>query len=141
MTLRHFTAKTPDVSMSTAWSLADLGEAKGRQDLFARQLPQRLKAMREHALIESAVSSNRIEGVEIDASRVRAVVLGKPALPSKSEVVTDAIRRTVGDFSIAELQRECPGVSVDMLRHVLKRLRKEGEVDCLGRGRTARWRS
>jgi Fic family protein len=343
MTLQRFTAKPPDVPMSAAWYLADLGEAKGRQELFTRQSPQRLKALREHALIESAVSSNRIEGVEIDASRVHTVVLGRPALRDrneeemrgyrdalklihesasrltvlektildlhslsrggigdagqykqrdidiietypdgrsrvrfktvpaertsaamgelisswnealeerrlhpllavaafnldflcihpfrdgngrvsrlllllqchhlgfevgryisiervieqnkdryyetlekssqgwhegkhdpwpymgyqlfvlkeayreledrlgqvkaprgeKSEIVTDAIRRTSGDFSIADLQRECPGVSVDMIRHILKRLRQEGEVECLGRGQSARWR-
>ncbi len=58
----------------------------------------------------------------------------------KSEVVVDAIRRMAGDFTVASLQRECPGVSVDMIRHVLKRLSRENEVECLGRGRTARWR-
>ena len=47
----------------TAWYLAELGEARGKQELFTRQAPQRLKVLREHALIESAVSSNRIEGV------------------------------------------------------------------------------
>ena len=343
MTLRLFTAKPPNVPMSAAWYLADLGEAKGKQELFTRQSPQRLKALREHALIESAISSNRIEGVEIDASRVRDVVLGRPALRDrneeevrgyrdalklihesagrlavsektildlhrlsrgqggdagqykerdvdiietysdgrsrvrfktvpasrtsaamaelisfwnsaleerrlhpllavaafnldflcihpfrdgngrvsrllllyqcyqlgfevgryisieriieqtkdryyetleqssqgwhdgkhdpwpylgyllyvlkeayreledrlgqikaprgeKSEVVVDAIRRMTGDFTVAGLQRECPGVSVDMIRHVLKRLSRENEVECLGRGRTARWR-
>jgi hypothetical protein len=85
MTLHRFTDRPPDVPMSAAWYLADLGEAKGRQELFIRQLPQRLKALREHALIESAVSSNRIEGVEIDASRVHAVVLGRPALRDRNE--------------------------------------------------------
>jgi Fic family protein len=85
MTLRVFAAKPPDVPMSTAWYLADLAEAKGRQQLFTRQSPQRLKALREHAIIESAVSSNRIEGVEIDAARVRAVVLGRPALRDRNE--------------------------------------------------------
>jgi Fic family protein len=71
--------------MTTAWYLADLGEAKGKQDLFVRQSPQRLKALREHAMVESAVSSNRIEGVEIDAARVRAVVLGRPTLRDRDE--------------------------------------------------------
>ena len=85
MTLRQFTATPPAVPMSTTWYLTDLGEAKGKQDLFTRQSPQRLKALREHAMIESAVSSNRIEGVEIDASRVRAVVLGKLTLRDRNE--------------------------------------------------------
>ena len=344
MTLRQFTATPPAVPMSTMWYLTDLAEAKGKQELFTRQSPQRLKALREHAMIESAVSSNRIEGVEIDASRVRAVVLGTPAprdrneeevrgyrdalklihesgqrlavsektilklhrlsrgqmwdagqykkkdvdiietspdgrsrirfksVPAKrtpaamaelialwddavegqrlhpllalaacnldflcihpfrdgngrvsrlllllqgyhlgfevgryislerlieqnklryyetleqssqgwhegrhdpwpyanyllyilktaykefedragqvkaprgekSEIIARAIQRTPGDFSIADLQRECPGVSVDMIRHVLKDLKKRGDVKCLGRGRNALWRS
>jgi len=45
---------------STAWYLNDLAEAKGRQQMYMLQSPQRLKALREYALIESAVSSNRI---------------------------------------------------------------------------------
>ena len=342
-TLRQFTAKPPAVPMSTTWYLTDLGEAKGKQELFTRQSPQRLKALREHAMIESAVSSNRIEGVEIDASRIRAVVLGKLTLRDrneeeirgyrdalklihesgqrltvsektirqlhrlsrgqmwdagqykkkdvdiietspegrsrirfksvpatrtpaamaelmaywhdaveeqrlhpllalaafnldflcihpfrdgngrvsrlllllqcyhlgfevgryislerlieqnklryyetleqssqgwhegkhdpwpyanyllyilktaykefedragqtkaprgeKSDIVARAVQRTAGDFSIADLQRECPAVSVDMIRHVLKRLKKHGDVTCLGRGRNALWR-
>ncbi|MEA2601476.1 MAG: hypothetical protein QOF89_2468 [Acidobacteriota bacterium] len=85
MTLHRLTAQPPDVPMSVAWYLADLGEANGRQELFTRQSPQRLKALREHAMVESAVSSNRIEGVEIDASRVRTVVLGRPALRDRNE--------------------------------------------------------
>jgi hypothetical protein len=27
-----------------------------------------------------------------------------------------------------------------MIRHLLKRLRQAGELECLGRGRSARWR-
>jgi len=45
----------------------------------------RLKVLREHALIESAISSNRIEGVTVDQSRVKAVVLGKALLRDRDE--------------------------------------------------------
>jgi hypothetical protein len=58
---------------TTSWYLSDLGEARGKQELFARQAPQKLKVLREHTLIESAVSSNRIEGVEVDKARVGTV--------------------------------------------------------------------
>lgn len=58
-----------------AWQLADLGEFRGKQELYTRQSPQRLKALREHALIESAVSSNRIEGVSVEPSRVRDILV------------------------------------------------------------------
>lgn len=85
MTLRRLAGGLAEIPMATAWYLADLAEAKGKQQLFTRQTPQRLRALREHALIESAVASNRIEGVEIEPSRVRAVVLGKPAPRDRNE--------------------------------------------------------
>lgn len=68
--------------------------------------------------------------------------LGQVKAPrgEKSEVVLGAIRRFEGEFRISDLQRECPGVSLDMIRHVLKELRSERQVECLGRGRMARWR-
>jgi Fic family protein len=77
--------KSRTVPTATAWYLSDLGEARGKQALFTKQSPQRLKALREHALIESAISSNRIEGVTIEQSRVKAVVLGKSLLQDRSE--------------------------------------------------------
>lgn len=73
------------VPAATAWSLADLGEALGKQELFTRQSPQRLGVLREHALIESAVSSNRIEGVVVDQKRVATLVFGKAALRGRDE--------------------------------------------------------
>ncbi|HRC86996.1 MAG TPA: Fic family protein [Thermoanaerobaculia bacterium] len=68
--------------------------------------------------------------------------LGQTQAPrgEKSALVLNAIQRIPGDFSIADLQRECPGVSLDMIRHVLKGLRQKSAVECLGRGRSARWR-
>ena len=74
-----------NIPTSTVWYLADLAEALGKQELFTKQSPQRLSALREHALIESAISSNRIEGVTVDHSRVKAVVLGKSLLHDRDE--------------------------------------------------------
>ena len=74
-----------NIPTSTVWYLADLAEARGKQELFTKQSPQRLSVLREHALIESAVSSNRIEGVTVDHSRVKAVVLGKSLLHDRDE--------------------------------------------------------
>ena len=70
MTLRQMASIPSDVPATVAWALADLEEARGKQELFTRQSPQRLKALRDHALVESAVSSNRIEGVTIAQARV-----------------------------------------------------------------------
>lgn len=93
-------AEKPTVPTSTAWYLSDLGEARGKQALFTRQSPQRLRALREHALIESAVSSNRIEGVTVEQSRVKAVVSGKSLLRDRDEEEIRGYRDALELFTI-----------------------------------------
>lgn len=85
MTLRRFAAGLASIPTATSWYLADLGESRGKQELFTKQAPQKLKALREHALIESAVSSNRIEGVEVGKDRIGTIVFGKPLLRDRNE--------------------------------------------------------
>src|SRR5438874_8511044 len=92
MTLRQFAAPPRTVPAATSWYLADLGESRGKQELFTAQSPQVLKVLREHALIESAVSSNRIEGLEIEQSRVGTVVFGSPLLKDRSEEAISGYR-------------------------------------------------
>jgi len=53
--------------------------------LFTQQSPQKLKILREHALIESAISSNRIEGVNVDQSRIRTIFFRKTLLKDRDE--------------------------------------------------------
>jgi len=79
---RHLTAHA---AHATTGYLTELAEARGKHELFTRQSPQKLKVLREHALIESAISSNRIEGVEVDKSRVGTLILGKPSLRDRDE--------------------------------------------------------
>jgi Fic family protein len=85
MTLRQFSAEPSTIPTFTSWYLADLSKAQGKQELFTHQSPQKLKILREHALIESAVSSNRLEGVNVDQSRIRTVILGKTLLKDRDE--------------------------------------------------------
>jgi Fic family protein len=85
MTLRQLAAEPATLPTRTTWYLTDLAEARGKQELFTRQSPQKLKVLREHALVESAVSSNRIEGVEVDKSRVATLMFGKPTLRDRDE--------------------------------------------------------
>lgn len=85
-TIRRFASLQAPIPATTAWYLSDLGEFRGKQELYTRQSPQRLKVLREHALIESAVSSNRIEGVNVEPSRVRSVLAAaKPLLRDRDE--------------------------------------------------------
>ncbi len=117
MTLRKFSTELSTIPTITSWYLADLSKAQGKQELFTHQSPQKLKMLREHALIESAVSSNRIEGVNIDQSRIRTVVFGKTLLKDRDEEEVRGYR--------------------DALRLVHE---KAGFVECLGRGPGAVWR-
>ena len=95
MTLRQFETPPKTVPAATSWYLADLGEARGKQELFTRQSPQKLKMLREHALIESAVSSNRIEGVQVEPARVGTVVFGKALLRDRDEEEVRGYRKAL----------------------------------------------
>jgi Fic family protein len=121
MTLRQLAAQPPVLPTRTTWYLSDLGEARGKQELFTRQSPQKLKTLREHALVESAVSSNRIEGVEVDQSRVATLMFGKPALRDRDEeevrgyrdalklVHESAAKLPVSEATILRLHKLCRG--------------------------------
>ena len=121
MTLRQFRAIPETIPATTSWYLADLGEARGKQELFTKQSPQRLKVLRENAMIESAISSNRIEGVTVDQARVRTVILGKsPSRDRDEEEVRgyrDALKLIhergtgllVSEETILNLHRLCRG--------------------------------
>lgn len=121
MTLRQFRAKPETIPATTSWYLADLGEMRGRQELFSRQSPQRLKVLRENAMIESAVSSNRIEGITVDQARVRTVVFGRSPSWGRDEeevrgyrdalklIHEHGIRLPVSEETILNLHRLCRG--------------------------------
>lgn len=95
MTFRQFLDEPPGVPSLTAWYLADVSEALGKQELFTKQAPQKLRVLREHALIESAVSSNRIEGVEVEQKRIGTVVFGKAALRDRDEEEVRGYRKAL----------------------------------------------
>lgn len=64
----------------------------------------------------------------------------KTARGAKTENIVEAINRFIGDFTVAEISQVCPATSIDMIRHILKQQRGLGNVECLGKGRAARWR-
>ena len=59
---------------------------------------------------------------------------------SKTDQVRAAVARRVGAFGISDIERDAPGVSRDMVRHVLCQMREEGLVRVEGTGRGAKWR-
>jgi Fic family protein len=73
------------IPVGTGWLLGACMEARGKQDLWIRQKPEVLDVLREQAIVQSAESSNRIEGVTIAADRLRPVVVGKVKPRNRSE--------------------------------------------------------
>jgi Fic family protein len=59
---------------------------------------------------------------------------------SKSRLVEAAIAAKRGNFTLIELERDCPGVSRDLIRRVLGELRKQSVIESVGRGPGAEWR-
>jgi hypothetical protein len=53
-TLKLFSTAAIAIPPAAAWYLSDLGEFRGKQELYTRQSPQLLKALREsNVLLES----------------------------------------------------------------------------------------
>jgi Fic family protein len=124
-TFRAFEAGLRDIPAAIGWYLADLGEARGKQELFRRQSPQTLKVLREHAIIESAVSSNRIEGVTVDQSRVRAVLFGKSQLRDRNE---EELRGYRNALRLIHEEHRAQAVSIETIRE-LHRIARAGIGD------------
>lgn len=104
--MRSFVEK-PKLPAGAVWVMNRVAEAKGKQALFARQAPQLLTALRELALVESAESSNRIEGIEVAPERLRPIVLdhARPRDRAEEEVAgyrraLDLVHRKYADLPI-----------------------------------------
>lgn len=84
-TIDQLSKKLDSIPIATSWILSALDEYKGKQELYIKQSPQKLKQLKEHAVIESSVSSNRMEGVEVDDSRIGTVIFGDSLLRDRDE--------------------------------------------------------
>jgi Fic family protein len=73
------------IPIGTGWLLGACMEARGKQDLWIRQKPEVLEVLREQAIIQSAESSNRIEGITVAANRLRPLVIGRARPRDRSE--------------------------------------------------------
>jgi Fic family protein len=59
---------------------------------------------------------------------------------AKSELVLSAIESFHGEFTVGQLQEQCPTVGIDLMRRILRQQKEAGKLECLGRGPTASWR-
>jgi hypothetical protein len=73
------------IPIGTGWLLGACMEGRGKQDLWIGQKPEVLEVLREQAIIQSAESSNRIEGITVAANRLRPLVIGRARPRDRSE--------------------------------------------------------
>ncbi|HXQ66624.1 MAG TPA: Fic family protein [Alphaproteobacteria bacterium] len=66
-------------------TIRQIGEHKGRQELYRVQAPEKLENLRQVAMIQSVESSNRIEGVVAAKGRIEALVREQSAPQNRSE--------------------------------------------------------
>jgi Fic family protein len=85
LSLRVKTFLEARVPVATGWLLGECLEAKGKQELWLKSKPEALKALRERAMVQSVESSNRIEGVVVEKSRLSPLALGRARPKDRSE--------------------------------------------------------
>ena len=114
-----------ELPLSAVWLTNSIAEYKGKQELYARQSPQILKTLLETALIESAESSNRIEGVTVDHARLKPLIIGHSKPRDRSEEEISGYRKAlelihtkyksmrIAPETVKELHRLCRGESWD----------------------------
>jgi len=146
------------IPIEFAGTLRLLGEYRGKQELYTKQMPQVLNTLRQAAIIQSdvlnRVSAERYRvghslvpwweynlGLLLEAyrefeNRVGAV---RSSRGTKTAWIVETLEHLPNEFEIREIVRACPGVSRPMIRTVLEALRKEGKLKNLGTGRGAKW--
>jgi Fic family protein len=125
MSFRNERLETTSVSGATVWLLTDIAEAKGREAALLSRSPEVVEKLRESALIQSAESSNRIEGVVVEAGRAEALVLGDARPRSRSEEEVLGYRRALELIHTSSAQ--LPMSPESILR--LHKLAQEGSGD------------
>ncbi len=73
------------VTMPLLQAVAGLEYARGQQDLFRTQAPDLLRELQTIATIESAESSNRLEGIAAPRERIENLILKDPEPHNRSE--------------------------------------------------------
>ncbi|HEY7120074.1 MAG TPA: Fic family protein [Tepidisphaeraceae bacterium] len=95
MSFRNHRLENTALGGATVWLLTDIAEAKGRQEVVLAGAPERVDRLRESAIVQSAESSNRIEGVEVEPDRLVPLVLEGARPRNRSEEEVQGYRRAL----------------------------------------------
>ena len=118
-----------DLPVATAWLLGECMQARGREELWMRQRPEVLQALREQAVVQSVESSNRIEGVTIAAGRLRPVVIGKVRPRDRSEEELAGYRKAL-DWIFSRKRHTALSPEIILKLHALSQGGMSGDAGC-----------
>ncbi len=108
-------------SNETLQLIGRIQEYKGKQDLFKRQLPEILDALRDAAIIQSNESSNRLEGIIVETKRLTSIVQKKIQPQTRSEAEVAGYRDVLATIhSSAEYMALKPGVILQLHRDLMQ---------------------
>ncbi len=107
--------------------IRQIGEYKGKQDLYQKQFPEMLENLRNVAIIQSTESSNRLEGVTADYKRIKDLVEEKttPANRTEGEIAgyRDVLNTVHGSHKNIPFQDR---IVLQLHRDLMKYAGKEG---------------
>lgn len=73
------------ISHGLLQAMRAIGELRGRQSLYKQQSPEALETLRRVAMVQSAESSNRIEGITVAPDRLEPLIAKKVRPRDRSE--------------------------------------------------------
>ncbi len=91
-------------------AIRQIGEYRGKQDLYRNQAPEMLENLRRAAMIQSSESSNRLEGITADIKRIEELVEEKTAPANRTEAEIAGYRDVLyGPATVRERKSQlCP---------------------------------
>lgn len=59
---------------------------------------------------------------------------------AKTQIIMQAIEKQVGEFTLSDIERDCPSAGRDMIKIIFRELQKAKRIECLGKGKSAKWK-
>ena len=72
--------------------------------------------------------------------KIKAIKEDRHRASPKTAQIKLAIEKKLEEFSISDIEQDCPNVSRDMIRNVLRSLRDDQKIQSTGVGRNSKWR-
>jgi Fic family protein len=110
-------------------SVRMIGEYRGRQTLFSEQSPEILDTLRRAATIQSAESSNRIEGIVAGPGRIEKLILAKTKPQNRPEQEITGYRDVLNQIHVNHQRMNLtPGLLLDWHGTLSKYTKEKGGV-------------